>query len=223
MTHSSNSTEEKNILQDPKILVLLKDYDLINIKIEQFISKQPNMFGAGIIAILGIIGLYANGYESNVVLEEGRIIEINHFLAIMALPFFTLFYMCIIGYHYMRTLTLQGYKRVLEKQINTYLGKNCLNFSMVGMVIEKDNSFRFSFIAGFIILLLFSILVPVLFIKHYCGHISPTQMKIFYFSIIAYIIFLILAIIAGTQIGKIFNKSVEMTEKEFAKSDKSEE
>lgn len=213
-----NSAIQQNTLQDPRLLVLLKEYEIINIKIEQFLIKQPNMFGAGIIAILGIIGLYANGYESNITESLNKTLEINHFLAIMALPFFTLFYMCIIGYHYMRTMTLQGYKRVLEDEINKYVNKNCLKFSIVGMEIEKTNKFAPAFFLGLGILLLFSMAVPVLFVSHYCDHLTEAQKTSFCISIILYLLFFLWSIYAATQINKSFNKAVSKTKEAFSKA-----
>lgn len=201
--------EEQLALSNHRVFVLMKEYEIINAKIEQFLSRQPAMFGAGVIAILTIIGFLSKGSVEEIDLT-------NKFLlwAVLSLPFFTLFYMDIILYHMMRTLTIQGYKRALERKINNIVGDNYLNFSVVGMNVENKNKYRIAFALGFIALLSFSILIPVIVIIDnwefiYEQHFWPVLIVSVFF-----ILFFSASIYATIFVSTAFENAIKATQEE---------
>lgn len=200
----------KQVSNNPLVYALLKEYDVINSKIEQFLKAQPSMFGAGVIVNLGLLGAFSDGQST-----APQPVDSLHFIIIVALPFFTLFYANIIAYHYMRTMTLQGYKKYLEQRINEALGAKYFNYSVVGMGTEKRNFFQLSFLIGILIMILASVIVPLYFFSENASKLTYEQNVYLEWVKVIFFIFFILSIISGIQLRGAFGRSFKKSEAEW--------
>ncbi|MEM6687067.1 MAG: hypothetical protein AAF617_14900 [Bacteroidota bacterium] len=100
-----------------KIEILVEEYKLTNEKIEQFIRNQHQYLNTALIVIGGFLFF---------VLTKGIVY-------IKFLPIITALILGFVGYHYQRTIGIQGYKIYLEKSINKILKENVICYAQIGM------------------------------------------------------------------------------------------
>ena len=111
-----------------KIEVLIEEYKLTNEKIEQFIRNQHQYLNTALIIIGGLLffGL-SKGTE-----------YLNY------LPILTGLIIGFIGFHFQRTIGLQGYKIYLEKSINNILQENVICYAQIDLeFMVKKNRFSY--------------------------------------------------------------------------------
>jgi hypothetical protein len=120
--------------KDLNIEILLKEYELINQKIERFVGNQF-LYTQGTLALVGgyIVFLIegAGSFESgtNDLLVQ---VESTKFY-LQFLPYLMLTILMGIAYQFQRTLGLQGYKQYLEELINKKADENLISYSHIGM------------------------------------------------------------------------------------------
>ena len=181
-------------LEKSKLDVLLKEYELVNIKIEKFVGNQF-LYTQGALALAG-------GYIFFLV-EGIRIIDNtigsmqDTKLYLQFLPFFVLMILAGLLYQYQRTIGLQGYKQYLECTINKVVEENLISYGHIGMnymlkrnVIALLNTFLYAtvYIAS-------SVLAFVMPIK-------VSEPKWFIYHIIAFVVFVIIAFFQTTGYAK---------------------
>ncbi|UAB75963.1 hypothetical protein [Mesoflavibacter sp. SCSIO 43206] len=115
-------------LERNRLDVLLKEYELVNYKIEKFVGNQF-LYTQGALALTaGYIFFLVEGIG----LVDNSIDQVNTKLYLQFLPVLVLMILAAILYQYQRTLGFHGYKQYLEIQINTLINQNLITYSHIG-------------------------------------------------------------------------------------------
>jgi len=169
-----------------KQLVLLEEYKLINIKIEQFLSNQHKYINSVLLIIAAFLVFVFDG-------------EQNHLEFVFALPFIFLCVFLVFLYHYKRTLALQGYKKYLELCMNNEIGNEILIYGKVGEpemtkedMISKFNSGAY--------LVIYCLLVALGY------YVTPELSNVFIGIIIFYVVALFVVVAFAVRAHAVKNK-----------------
>ena len=173
-------------VEKSKLDVLLKEYELTNSKIEKFVGNQF-LYTQGALALAGgYIFFLVEGIKiiDNSIAKGG-----DTKLYLQFLPFFVLMILSGVLYQYQRTIGLQGYKQYLEFAINKILGQNLISYAHIGMkhMVKKN-----------VIALMNTILYAIVYAAScFLAYIKPVgdfAPKWYVYHILAFILFLIIAI-----------------------------
>lgn len=199
---------KKHNLDSSKLEVLMKEYELVNNKIEKFVGNQF-LYTQGALALAG--GYVFFLVEGVKIIDEAIGNGADTKLYLQFLPFFVLMILTGILYQYQRTIGLQGYKQYLELTINKKLGENLISYTHIGM----RYMLKYNIIALVNTLLYASVYVAACFL----AFVKPSAVKEpkwFVYHMIALVLFLIMAIWQTTgyankvkKLAEKFNASTE--------------
>jgi len=178
-------------MKEAKLEILLKEYELINQKIEQFISTQFSTLNV-LLVILGGFIVFAINDKSN---------RQNY---LYALPILILMLLMMVGYHYQRVMGLQGYKKYLETQINSFVGEDIVFYGHLGMhFMGNSNPFSLGNVIIYILIYIISIIFTSKMISNF-----NNWAYLFYGILAAVYLFMAYPIIRYTN--KVYNISTEI-------------
>ena len=181
-------------LEKSKLEVLLKEYELVNIKIEKFVGNQF-LYTQGALALAG--GYIFFLVEGIRVIDNTIGSQQDTKLYLQFLPFFVLMILAGLLYQYQRTIGLQGYKQYLEYTINNVVGKNLISYGHIGMnYMLKRN----------VIALINTMLYGTVYIaSSVLAFVMPSTVnepKWFIYHMIAFIVFVVIAFFQTTGYAK---------------------
>ena len=164
-------------MKDKILEILLVEYQLTNVKIEQFISAQFNTLNIILVTIGGFIVFTLSGNKESSRLEYLKF-----------LPFLILLLLLLLCYHYQRAIGIQGYKKYLEYKINNIVGEDIIFYGHIGM--KYMGSTNFFAVGNIIIYVAFYVFAILLVYK-----MIPVSFKLIYpyyiFCTALFLIFLI--------------------------------
>lgn len=204
--------KEISELEKSKLNILVKEYELTNIKIEKFVGNQL-LFTQGSLALAG--GYIFFLIEGIAVIDNTIKNQTDTKLYLQFLPFFVLMILTGILYQYQRTIGLQGYKQYLENKINLLLGENLICYGHIGMkymlrknIIALLNTFLYGLI--YVAASVLALIKPS----------EPTEPAWWVAHIVAFIVFLIIALTQTTNYSnKVKNLAVKINLSESSLSE----
>ncbi|WP_034261067.1 hypothetical protein [Altibacter lentus] len=127
--------------QELQIEILLKEYELINQKIERFVGNQF-LYTQGTLALAGGYIFFLIEGTSYFDASQEAVVESynNTKFYIQFLPYVLLTILMGVAYQLQRTLGLQGYKCHLEELINKKAGENLISYAHIGMRYMVKNN-----------------------------------------------------------------------------------
>ncbi len=120
--------------KETKLEILLKEYELVNQKIERFVANQFLYMQGTLVLVGGYIVFLIEGTFSFETAPETMVgVADNTKFYIQFLPYVLLTILMGIAYQFKRTIGLQGYKGYLEERLNALAGENLISYSHIGM------------------------------------------------------------------------------------------
>ncbi|WGD34749.1 hypothetical protein [Olleya sp. YS] len=173
-------------LEQSKLDVLLKDYELTNTKIEKFVGNQFLFTQGALVLTGGYVFFLIEGVSA---IDKAINTKTDTKFYLQFLPFFVLLILSGVLYQYQRTVGLQGYKQYLEQAINKLVGQNLISYGHIGMRLMLKNN-------------LVSLLNAILYASVYAGAcflavVKPSgtdKPQWLLFHIIGFVLFLTFAI-----------------------------